>query len=125
EGTVVSDPTLFSRTDVVAPALGLVYDAPGANGSFSLKVPIEHRGETIDVKAFRSGLESPVVPVLLEETEANTASEVFPLEVGSPTAGEVVTAPATTFSGSAIPNSRIVVTRDEETQRTTTTLCET
>lgn len=125
EGTVVSDPRLFSQTDVVAPRLGLVYDAPDANGSFSLRVPVEHRGETIDVQAFRAGMASEVVRVVLEETDANTASEVFPLELGSPTPGEVVKAPQTTFSGSAIPNSQIVVTHDTETERSSATLCET
>ncbi|MDY0946624.1 hypothetical protein SOM11_11570 [Frigoribacterium sp. CFBP9039] len=125
EGTVTSDPLMFERPVVVAPSLGLVYDAADANGAFALRVPAAHAGETLEIRATRSGLESDAVAVELVETESNTASEVHPLEVASPTAGDVLATPEATFAGSGIPNSQIVVTRDEKTNRASSTLCET
>ena len=73
EGTVTSDPLMFERPVVVAPSLGLVYDAADANGAFALRVPAEHAGETLEIRATRSGLESEAVAVELVETERNTA----------------------------------------------------
>lgn len=125
EGTVTHDPQLFSKTEVWADIRGVSWDFPAENGSFSLTVPASYAGQTVDVKASYRGHFSEITPVEMVETETNTASETFPLEVASPATGEVVTAPEATFTGSAIPNSQIVVTRDSETNTTSATLCET
>ncbi|WP_162240265.1 hypothetical protein, partial [Frigoribacterium sp. Leaf164] len=126
EGTIVYDPLTFGRTLVRADVRGaLVYDAPDENGAFSLRMPASYAGQTVDVVASRSSLTSDVATIELVPTEGNTASEVFPLEIESPAVGDVVTDDTTTFSGTAIPNSEIVVTRDAETGRTAGTLCET
>jgi hypothetical protein len=126
EGTVAYDPLAFERTIVRADVRGaLVYDAPDENGAFTLRVPTSYAGQTVDVVASRSSLSSEITTVELVPTEGNTASEVFPLAVESPSAGDVVTDEVTTFSGTAIPNSEIVVTRHAETGRSAGTLCET
>jgi hypothetical protein len=126
EGTIVYDPLTFGRTIVRADVRGaLVYDAPDENGAFSLRMPASYAGQTVDVVASRSSLTSDVATIELVPTEGNTASEVFPLEIESPAAGGVVTDRPTTFTGSAIPNSQIVVTHDGDTSRSSATLCET
>ena len=125
EGTVAADPMMFERAVVVAPTLGLVYDAADSNGAFSLRVPKEHAGSTIQIQATRSGLVGDLVDVELVETEGNTASEVFPLELASPAVDALVPAGETVFTGSGIPNSEISVTRDAEGVSTDSALCET
>jgi hypothetical protein len=125
EGTVAADPMMFERAVVVAPTLGLVYDAADSNGAFSLRVPKEHAGSTIQIQATRSGLLGDLVDVELVETEGNTASEVFPLEVASPAVDALVPAGETVFTGSGIPNSEISVTRDAAGLSTDSALCET
>jgi hypothetical protein len=127
EGTVTYDPRVFDRTTVHASVGGTpIYDSPDENGAFSLTVPASYAGQTVDVQAFRSGLPSGVTPVELVETEANTASEAFPLAVESPApGGDPGPAGATEFVGSGIPDSKVVVTRDGETRRESSTLCET
>ncbi|MDY0891978.1 hypothetical protein SOM11_11575 [Frigoribacterium sp. CFBP9039] len=125
EGTVAHQPDLFSKTEVWANRSGMSWDFPSENGSFSLTVPASRAGEIIDVTAYYRGHASETAQVELVETERNTASEVHPLEVESPTAGDVLAAPEATFTGSGIPNSQIVVSRDEKTNRASSTLCET
>jgi len=125
EGTVAHRPGLFSKTEVWAARSGMSWDFPSENGSFSLKVPASRAGEMIDVTAYYRGQASETTRVELVPTETNTASDVHPLEVESPTAGDVLVAPEATFAGTGIPNSQIVVTRDEKTNRTSSTLCET
>ncbi|KIU01789.1 hypothetical protein, partial [Frigoribacterium sp. MEB024] len=125
EGTVAHQPDLFSKTEVWANRSGMSWDFPSENGSFSLTVPASRAGEVIEVTAYYRGHGSETAQVELVPTERNTASDVHPLEVASPTAGDVLAAPEATFAGSGIPNSQIVVTRDEKTNRASSTLCET
>jgi hypothetical protein len=125
EGTVAHDPQLFSKTEVWGDIAGVSWDFPAENGTFSLTVPASYAGQTVDVTSSYRGHSSQITPVEMVVTETNTASEAFPLEVASPATGEVVTEPTATFTGSAIPNSQIVVTRDDETDSETATLCET
>ncbi|MBP1240548.1 hypothetical protein ABID92_002636 [Frigoribacterium sp. PvP120] len=125
EGTVAHEPGLFAKTEVWASRSGASWDFPSENGAFSLLVPVSRAGETIDVTAYYQGHASESTPVELVPTERNTASDAHPLELASPAQGAVVADPAPTFSGTGIPNSQIVVTRDGETARSTSTLCET
>jgi hypothetical protein len=125
EGTVAHQPGLFSKTEVWASRSGMSWDFPSENGAFSLLVPASRVGETLDVTASYRGHTSEATPVELVVTDSNTASEAHPLQVASPAEGEVVEEPAPTFTGTGIPNSEIVVTRDDATNRTTATLCET
>jgi len=125
EGTVTHQPDLFAKTEVWANRSGMSWDFTSENGSFSLIVPASRAGEIIDVTAYYQGHASETAQVELVPTERSTASDVHPLEVTSPTAGDVLAAPEATFAGSGIPNSQIVVTRDEKTNRASSTLCET
>ncbi|MGY3263163.1 hypothetical protein [Frigoribacterium sp. 2355] len=126
EGTITYDPALFDRTEVHASVGGMpIYDVPDQDGSFTLRIPVELAGETVDVQAFRSGLASAVVPVELVETAENMASKAFPLNLSSPAAGSTTRSPEATFVGSGVPGSHVVVTRDTATGADTATLCET
>ncbi|KQT36909.1 MULTISPECIES: hypothetical protein, partial [unclassified Frigoribacterium] len=125
EGTVTHRPDLFHKTDVWADGNGYVWDFAAENGAFSLKVPVARAGQIIKVTAYYGSHASETVEVELVPTERNTASDVHPLEVASPAAGDVLATPEATFAGSGIPNSQIVVTRDEKTNRASSTLCET
>lgn len=125
EGTVAHHPDLFSKTEVWANRSGMSWDFPSENGSFSLTVPASRAGEVIDVTAYYQGHASGTAQVELVPTGRNTASDVHPLDVESPTAGDVLATPEATFAGTGIPNSQIVVTRDEKTNRASSTLCET
>jgi len=125
EGTVAHEPGLFAKTEVWASRSGASWDFPSENGAFSLLVPVSRAGETIDVTAYYQGHASESTPVELVPTERNTASDAHPLELASPAQGAVVADPEPTFTGTGIPNSQIVVTRDGETARSTSTLCET
>ncbi|NII52535.1 hypothetical protein [Frigoribacterium endophyticum] len=125
EGTVAHGAGLFSKTEVWASRSGMSWDFPSENGAFSLLVPVSRAGETLDVTAYYRGHASESTPVELVPTERNTASDAHPLELASPAQGAVVADPAPTFTGTGIPNSQIVVTRDGETARSTATLCET
>lgn len=126
EGTVSYDPLVFDRTEVIASVGGQqVRAALDENGSYALDVPVSHLGAEIELVSWRTGL--PSTPTVVEGTPAsgNDASESFPLDIASPAGGTVVTDGAVIFEGSAIPNSTIAVTRDDETSRTSATLCET
>ncbi|MCJ0700080.1 hypothetical protein FRIG_02870 [Frigoribacterium faeni] len=125
EGTITHRPGLFHKTVVWAEGSGMSFDFPSENGAFSLTLPIARAGEVIDVTGSYGSHPSEAAQVALVPTQRNTASEVHPLEVASPTAGDLLAAPEATFAGSGIPNSQIVVTRDEKTNRTSSTLCET
>jgi hypothetical protein len=125
EGTVAHAPALFHKTEVWAGNQGLNFDFTAENGAFSIEVPVARAGETLDVQAFYGSHRSETTPVELVATETNTAPDAHPLEVASPAAGEVVTTSEATFAGTGIPNSQIVVTRDEKTNRASSTLCET
>ena len=124
EGTVAHAPDLFHKTEVWAGRQGMSYAFTAENGTFSVKVPVARAGETVDVQAFYGSHRSEVTPVELVVTETNTASDSSPLEVVSPATGEILPTAAPTFAGSGIPNSRIVVTRDDATGGTAATLCE-
>jgi len=125
EGTVAHHPDLFSKTEVWANRSGMSWDFPSENGSFSLTVPASRAGEIIDVTAYYQGHASETAQVELVPTETNTASEIHPLEIESPTAGDTLATAEASFAGTGIPNSEIVVTRDEKTNRASSMLCET
>jgi hypothetical protein len=126
EGTVTYDPLTFDRTEVIASVDGReIRSALDENGGFALPISAEYSDSLIEVRAWRSGLKSEPTYVSGTPTPDNSAPEKFPLDIASPAAGSVVTGRTATFAGAGIPNSTIVVTRDEQTSRASGTLCET
>jgi hypothetical protein len=126
EGTVTYDPLTFDRTEVIASVDGReIRSAPDENGGFALPISSEYSDSLIEVRAWRSGLKSDPTYFYGTPTPGNYAYEKFPLDIASPASGSVVTGRTATFAGAGIPNSTIVVTRDGQTSRTSSTLCET
>jgi hypothetical protein len=79
------------------------------NGAYMVNIDARYAGEQLDVITVRDLDMSERTPITLEATEGFDASEIFPLDVTSPSEGEAIPADTATFTGKGIPGSTVAI----------------